>query len=222
MDAFYQDKSVGYFSSVRREIIGFLPNCESKRALDVGCGEGATLAWLKSQGRCKETWGIEFHPPAADKAREVLDNLICVDIERAFPDIPPGSFDLILCLDVLEHLQDPWGMVDRLSKLLAPGGMFLISVPNLRHFPVIKNLLLNARFDYEERGVLDRTHLRFFTAKTAGALMEGAELHEVSVALHPQNIGGWRRVVNSLTFGFFRDFFSWQIIVLGRRPLTSF
>lgn len=217
MKEFYDAKQAGYFSSVRAEALDLCPPF-SKRALDVGCGEGATLAWLKGEGRCEEAWGIENFAPAAEKAGKALDKVMCVDIDTEFPELEEDYFDLILCLDVLEHLRDPWQAVRRLSRALASGGVFLISLPNLRHFPVMKALVLDGCFTYEERGVMDRTHLRFFTQHSAVELLSGAGLKDVSLKLHPDETSGWRSLVGKMMGGRLRDIFAWQLLVTARKP----
>jgi len=77
-----------------------------------------------------------------------------------------------VCNDVLEHLPDPWTVLRQAHGLLNPGGVVVASIPNLRYFPVLKDLVLRGEFEYQRDGVLDRTHLRFFTRKSIGRLFE--------------------------------------------------
>jgi len=162
--------SQDYYGRERREIAPFLPS-SAERVLEIGCGAGGTLRWLKQTGLARQTLGIEYVPEAARKAAEVADMVRCGDIEAT--GIPyDGEFDVILCLDVLEHLRDPWGVVRQIRQRLKPGGTLIVSVPNARHHSVTLPLLLKGEFRYQDAGILDRTHLRFFTRESARELLE--------------------------------------------------
>ena len=143
-------------------------------ALDVGCSGGALGAYLKSQCGYREVVGIEYSGRAAENARKYLDDVYVGDACRI--DLPQryfGHFDLIVYADVLEHLVDPWGVIERHKHYLKSEGYMLASIPNLRNLFVILQLLLG-RFDYTELGLLDRTHIRFFTAETAQEMFSRA------------------------------------------------
>jgi 2-polyprenyl-3-methyl-5-hydroxy-6-metoxy-1,4-benzoquinol methylase len=158
-----------YYGFVRQEIAPMLPK-QAPRVLEVGCGQGATLAWLKATGRCQEAIGLEYNHEASEIARTHLDHVIEADAEQF--DLPTlGQFDLILCLDVLEHLRDPWQMLRKLKQQLHPQGHIIISVPNIRHHSILLPLLFRGQWQYQAAGILDRTHLRFFTQETAQDLL---------------------------------------------------
>ena len=210
------DKPALYYDNVRREIAALLPPL-SERVLDIGCGSGATLRWLKDNGRCGVGIGVEMVESAAALARERLDAVFVGDanvlIETAFA---PQSFDLVLCLDVLEHLVDPWQFVGKVQRLVKPGGLIVTSLPNVRHLRVLLPLLLAGRWRYESAGILDRTHLRFFTRESALELMAGSGLQVVQ----------WRRrlppwhskagLLNLATLGLARDFVTMSYLVASR------
>lgn len=216
MSTLYDDKSPEYYNSVRNEILPLLPTAPQK-VLEIGCGTGATLAWLKEVKGCLETTGIELVPQAAEMARAVVDHLIVADIEDDKIFLPESSFDLIICLDVLEHLHDPWRVLRSLVCSLSAGGSVVVSLPNLRYLTVMSDLLVRGRFEYEEVGILDRTHLRFFSRKGAVKLLESSGLGDVRVVLHPDKVNGKMKLANILTFGYFRDMFSWQLLLAGRK-----
>jgi 2-polyprenyl-3-methyl-5-hydroxy-6-metoxy-1,4-benzoquinol methylase len=133
-----------------------------KRILDVGTADGYLGALLKREGHM--VVGVERDPVLAEKARAYYDRFHLGDIEEF--DFPYRSeFDAILFADVLEHLRDPSAVLSRALSALKPGGEILISVPNVANFTVRLGLLFGL-FNYAERGILDRTHLRFFTLTT--------------------------------------------------------
>ena len=97
----------------------------------------------------------------------MIDRFFKLDIEKELPDIAESSIDLLLCLDVLEHLVNPWEAMRRLDRLLKPGGTLIVSLPNLRNYHIIAALAFRGQFTYTDSGTLDRTHLRFFTRSSA-------------------------------------------------------
>jgi SAM-dependent methyltransferase len=157
-----------YYNTARREILPVLP-AKVARLLDLGCGMGATVALVKEARNVEWAAGVEIDAGAADAAREVCDRVWVLDAgrERFEADIPEASLDLVLALDILEHLADPWGMVKRLSPLVARGGRLIISVPNIRNWKFLWHLAAHGDFHYADAGILDRTHLRFFVKATA-------------------------------------------------------
>ena len=170
MNKTYQDKKLDYFSAARSEILDLVPE-DVNRVLEIGCGYGQTLLMLKEKNLCKETVGIELVESVASEASKNVDRIYALNVEKSELPSELGEFDLILLLDVLEHLVDPWGILLKLkSNYLSEKGKFIISLPNARHFGLVLPLL-SGSFDYVESGILDKTHLRFFTKKSAVALM---------------------------------------------------
>jgi 2-polyprenyl-3-methyl-5-hydroxy-6-metoxy-1,4-benzoquinol methylase len=206
-----------YFATARTEIEPHLP-ARVTRMLDLGCGEGATTAFVKAKRDVQWAGGIEIMPDAGRAAEAVCDRVWVGNIETMRPDdeIAPGSLDLILCLDVLEHLADPWSVVQRLSPLLAPGGRLIVSVPNIRNWKFIWRLLTRADFNYTKAGLLDRTHLRFFVRHTAAALATSGGLTLVAaVNAHPWPISDGRGILSKLTFGRLDDLMIKQFMVVA-------
>lgn len=156
---------------------------KGKRVLDVGCSTGE-LARLLVQNGCTVV-GIEYDPEAAAKAREVCESVVVGDIE-VLKDLPfrPKEFDHILFMDVLEHLRDPGLVLSRLRPFLKNDGTVICSIPNVANLSV-RIRLLTGHWDYDEYGILDKTHLRFFTRRTAVALVNGAGLKVESVGVTP-------------------------------------
>src|SRR4029077_19068128 len=176
-----------YFATARSEILPFLP-AKVSRILDLGCGTGATVALVKKERAVAWAGGRQLDAAAAEEARAHCDKVFVGDaatqgFER---EIAPASLDLVLCLDVLEHLADPWATVRRLSPLLAPSGRLILSVPNIRTRKLLWRLPSKGDFRYRDAGVLDRTHLRFFVRDTAIELATCGGLALVTAAnAHP-------------------------------------
>ena len=171
-----------YYRAVRSDILPLL-SPQGKRILDVGCGEGATGKALKDAGAC-EVAGVEYVPAAARAAAEILDSVVAGDVCTADLPFPPGHFDIILCLDVLEHLAMPRLALARLVPLLAPDGEMIISLPNIRYIGTLKQLVWDADWPEEPSGVFDGTHLRWFTLKSTRRLLGGAGLEIVETVRH--------------------------------------
>lgn len=151
-----------YYRNERPEIADLVPP-SARRVLEVGCAAGALGRRLKRRGPC-EVVGIEVHRPAAEVARQHLDRVLEIDLDTA--DALPedlGTFDCVVCADVLEHLRDPERALRMLRRHLAPTGALIASIPNVRHAAVLLPLLVAGRWQYQDEGILDRTHLRFFT-----------------------------------------------------------
>jgi GT2 family glycosyltransferase/2-polyprenyl-3-methyl-5-hydroxy-6-metoxy-1,4-benzoquinol methylase len=171
-------KADNYYDYQRPEVLEMVPVSATK-ILDIGCGAG----WLGKQIKRRQNavvWGIEIIESAAKLALERLDRVWNSSVEQALDDIPPRSLDCIILADVLEHLIDPWSTLVRLREKLVDGGTVVASIPNVQHWSVLKNLL-EGSWTYAYEGLLDRTHLRFFTRKSARALFENAGLKIIKV-----------------------------------------
>lgn len=147
--------------------------------LDVGCAAGGNADALRAMGATRIA-GIEADAGFAAVARARLDEVVVGSVEDELP-WPAGSFDTVLCYDVLEHLRDPWTTVARLRELLRPGGRAHIALPNARHTSLWLPLALRGRFAYAPEGILDVTHLRFFARRDAEDLVREAGLELLAV-----------------------------------------
>ncbi|MFO1186414.1 MAG: methyltransferase domain-containing protein [Alphaproteobacteria bacterium] len=128
-----------------------------------------------------------------------------------------GPFDCILCLDVLEHLVDPWRVVGALHGQLAPGGVIVASIPNVQHHSVVRALMTGGwRYD-PEGGLLDETHLRFFTRSTAIELMTSSGLRLDAVDWTGLGPGGKSGLIDRMTFGTLRGFLVYQYLIRVKR-----
>lgn len=149
----------GYYEHARPEVQAMVP-ADARHVLDVGCGAGRLGAALRAAGR--RVIGIELDPVQAARARTCLDHVLVGDVETMDLPFSPGTFDCIVCADVLEHLRNPWQFLARCRGLLTPDGALVVSIPNIQFVGVLGELA-QGRFTYRAAGILDRTHLRFFT-----------------------------------------------------------
>ncbi|WP_196140373.1 bifunctional 2-polyprenyl-6-hydroxyphenol methylase/3-demethylubiquinol 3-O-methyltransferase UbiG [Aliikangiella sp. G2MR2-5] len=168
----YQKKTTTYANS-RPEMLTFAP-AHCNKVLDVGCGEGNFAVTLKTQKNC-EVWGVDINQPASDSAAHHLDKILCVDLTENMDVIPDNYFDVIYFNDVLEHLPNPARLLKDIRKKLVPNGVVIASIPNVRHFSVLLMLLRDKDFKYEQAGIMDETHLRFFTRKSIMRLFEESD-----------------------------------------------
>ncbi|MBA2281278.1 MAG: methyltransferase domain-containing protein, partial [Acidimicrobiia bacterium] len=168
-----------YVDVDRSEMIPFVP-VGARRVLDVGCGYGAFGAALKAARPDIVVWGIEPAVEPAGHAASRLDQVVV----GSYPDdlSPEERFDCIVFNDVLEHVVDPWAVLQRTLPHLRPGGRVVASVPNVRHWSVIWSLARAGRWTYRDAGILDRTHLRFFTRSTMIELFADSGYHVEQVA----------------------------------------
>ena len=144
-----------------------------KRVLDIGCATGY-LARLLSKQDCTVV-GIDINAEAVEAAREHCEQAICADVEAAPLStlVSEKSFDVVVCGDVLEHLTNPGRLLEEIRSVLDDDGYVVASFPNVAH-GAVRLALVNGQFDYQEEGLLDDTHLRFFTLKSVDELLLGA------------------------------------------------
>jgi 2-polyprenyl-3-methyl-5-hydroxy-6-metoxy-1,4-benzoquinol methylase len=162
-------------------ILARLGEGRGRRALDVGAADGFLAERLTAQG-----WSVtalERDPELAARARGRCKEVVVADLEAA-PPLLHGPFEAVVYGDVLEHLRDPRAALVALDQTLAPGGTVIVSVPNVAHLWV-RLSLLSGRFDYADRGILDRTHLRFFTRRSLIELLRSAGLAIAELAMTP-------------------------------------
>jgi SAM-dependent methyltransferase len=197
-----------YYAHTRLELVALLDGVP-QTVLEVGCGRGNTLRHLKERG-ARETFGIELNSSVAEDAIDQVDHVAVGDVESMPWPFPGARFDCIILGDVLEHLRDPWGVVETLKDSLYQGGQIVASLPNVRFYGVSIPLLLGGKWTYTEAGILDRTHLRFFTRRTAIQLFAqaGLEVRHVGSTYGPK-----RRLFNLLTVGIFRNLLARQHLI---------
>jgi 2-polyprenyl-3-methyl-5-hydroxy-6-metoxy-1,4-benzoquinol methylase len=198
------DKPRSYFAQARPELVAQLP-ARLGRVLDVGCGSGGVGRAIRD--RTAFLAGIELDADAAAEAREVYDQVLHGRVEDVL-EAADGPFDAILAYDLLEHLVDPEKVLGRLHGVAAPGALLHVSVPNARHWTLVRDLVVRGTFGYTESGHRDRTHLRWLTRRDLADLLEESGWH-VDRTLHaPLTRAG--RALDGATGGRSSEFLVYQ------------
>jgi 2-polyprenyl-3-methyl-5-hydroxy-6-metoxy-1,4-benzoquinol methylase len=207
-------KVAGYYASDRSDFLDWVGG-EFARVLDIGCGAGPNAPWYRRHGASMIV-GVEVDPPSAAQAALVYDRVVCEGVETAVRALE-GTFDLIVCADVLEHLVDPWSVVDDLRRVASDGTVLAISMPNIRFLPAILRIAFGRGFAYEDEGIFDSTHLRFFTRRDAELMLRrGGWLPERWGAAPFGRLGSVRRLAQRLTRGRSDEWLAGQLYVIGR------
>lgn len=193
----------------------------ARSLLDVGCGTGNGFAGLRRRG--VRVVGIDHDPSVVAQAARVLDDAIVLDIDAGeWPPALAGAFDVVAFADCLEHLRNPWAVLRSARTLLAPGGVVIASIPNVRQARVIARLVLG-RWDYVDGpGIMSNSHLRFFTERTALDLFEIAGYADVR-CWYPRRTFHLRqpeRTLNTLTAGRFAGLL-YNSLTLSGRPAAA-
>jgi 2-polyprenyl-3-methyl-5-hydroxy-6-metoxy-1,4-benzoquinol methylase len=208
-------KPAGYYGENRADLVAMLPR-PIGRALDIGCGEGAVGRELLAQG-ATSVHGVEIFPEAAAVAQEAYAGVAVAPVEVALTeDELPREFDTILCYDVLEHLADPALILGLLRERAAPGAHLHVSVPNARHFGLMKDLVVRGTFGYTDYGHRDRTHLRWFTRRDIEAVVQDAGWTIEKSSNNP--FRGRDEPFNKATRGKLREFIAiqWNVLAVAR------
>lgn len=206
-----------YYAGTRPELRPFIP--AHHRVLEVGCGRGGFRSNLAPDA---EVWGIEMVPDVAQQARGVLHRVLVGRFADVEAQLPQSYFDLVICNDVIEHMPDDREFLLSLRRYIAPGGSLMGSIPNMRHWPVLRGLVLNKEWEYVEQGILDRTHLRFYTVKSFPRLLEETGYTVVRFAGINRAIKLWTRRFLSLFFwNWASDLFYIQFAFVARPKTTA-
>jgi len=185
-------------------ILARLGEGRGRCALDVGAADGFLAERLTARGW--RVTAVEGDHELAGQARSKCAEVVVADLEQPIPSLP-GPFDAVIFGDVLEHLSDPLSVLRAIAAHAAPRGIVIVSVPNVAHLWIRLSLLLG-RFAYQDRGILDRSHLRFFTRRTFRALLAEAHLSVLELVATPMPLplvvpprwhGRWLGLAHSLS-----------------------
>ena len=209
-------KNLGpYYEFARPEMIEFVPKT-AERVLEVGCGSGGFGSLLKLQRPGVEVWGLEPNDEAASRAAERLDCVICDVLHPSIPRLDGQLFDCVVFNDVLEHLARPESALDDVKKYLTDQGVVVASIPNILHFYQISSILIEQDWKYQDSGILDNTHLRFFTKKSIIRLFEQSGYRLLDIKGIYESFGLKYRILNLLTFNHLRDWRYVQFAVVAK------
>ncbi len=204
---------MSYFDLERRELLKFLPDT-IEIMLDVGCGEGKFGALVKRKKNCL-VYGIEPDFEAFQVANNNLDHVENGFFETSVKKINL-KFDLIVFNDVLEHMVDPWNTLKLARGYLKPGGQVQISLPNFLHFYNIVKILKTKDWEYTSQGILDRTHLRFFTKKSIERFLSEAGYNiDLIEGINPIKSRGFS-LINFFSLGYYHEMKFTQFVVVAK------
>jgi 2-polyprenyl-3-methyl-5-hydroxy-6-metoxy-1,4-benzoquinol methylase len=179
-NAAYNNKNKLYYSWVRWDIIGIIPEGNHK-ILDVGCGAGNTLIKLKESHKAQEIYGIELNEEIVQEHIKDINHVFVGDIEQIEPPFPEDFFDYIIFADVFEHLTEPEKVLKKYTKYLNKNGVIIASIPNIKHYSILFDLIVRDKFEYKDAGIMDRTHLRFFTRKEIINMFERVNMRVTTI-----------------------------------------
>jgi 2-polyprenyl-3-methyl-5-hydroxy-6-metoxy-1,4-benzoquinol methylase len=219
----YQPKEDDPYSS-HSIILRLAGEGQGKRLLDVGSAQGMLAQRFRERGFAVTC--IEAEASLAALGCDKCDKMIVADLDESVPQLKE-RFDVIVCGDILEHLRNPSAVLVELNRCLTTDGRVIVSVPNVAHLFVRMNLLCG-RFEYMERGILDRTHLRFFTRKTFRHLLDEAGLVVEQMLTTPVPLllvlaahrdRAWLRalhVINAIVARSWPTMFGYQFVAVAR------
>lgn len=182
--------------------------------LDLGCGTGVFGRRLKEENKVHELIGVEIFEEAAEKAARHYQKVYQGDIEQLNLSYE-NYFDYVICGDIIEHLKDPWAILGRIKGWLKIGGHVLVSIPNVRYWRVLRDLVFRGDWEYRDAGIMDRTHLRFFTKKSFLKMMAETGFHIAYSGFLTYGIK--QNFFNKITLHLFEPFIGTEIIVLGKK-----
>ena len=211
-------ETAAYYSKVR-EVFFHKIEKGNNTILEFGCAEGRTGAAIKKAALAEYYVGVDIHQASIDIAITLLDEAICANLDDFdFSKLGSNRFDYVICGDVLEHLYDPWNAVSEIFGLIKPDGKLIITLPNTRHYSVSGSLFFKGEWRYCDAGILDRTHIRFFTKDTLKNLFSNEQYKLCGI--EPLFWGRRDSLINNMTLGIFEGLLAPQwLLVLSKRDV---
>ena len=207
-------KNDQYYQGVRTDLIELAPSINGA-VFEIGCAEGNTLEYLRSKFNCTVA-GVDYCDSAVNTAQAKGLNVRKCDLNKEPLPFLETEFDYILVGDVLEHLYDPWQILKDLSLRLKDNGRLLISIPNVKHYYILRDLILKDQWEYQESGLLDITHVRFFTLTSIKKLIEesGLEIDNLKYSFSSSPKMRW---LNKFLFGKLDSYLAFHILVCAKK-----
>jgi len=206
-----EKSELAYALIERSEMVDFLPS-EYSKVLEIGCNEGGFRQFVSKP--C-EYWGVEPFEEAANVAKTKIDKVLVGFYDKVADEIPNNYFDLVIANDVIEHMEQPWNFLQSIKRKITVNSSIVLSIPNVRYYENLKKLLLYKDWEYENCGILDITHLRFFTEKSIIRLLSenGYQIEKIQ-GINPVRIRKRRLPIYYLVkfmFGFDIEFLQFGI-----------
>ncbi len=216
---YLNNKPEGYYDNDRLEMLKYLPG-NVKKTLEFGCGSGGFSELVKDKFQA-ETWAVEIDEKSAKMAEKKLHKVINSDANEAIDKLPDHYFDCIIFFDVLEHLLDPNSLLLSMKKKLTKDGVILASIPNIRYYRTFSDLVIHGNWDYKDHGILDRTHLRFFTYKSLVKLFDKLSFDILLInGMHPTSSRSYK-ILNMIFMGALWDIRYKHFVVVAKPKLES-
>jgi 2-polyprenyl-3-methyl-5-hydroxy-6-metoxy-1,4-benzoquinol methylase len=216
----YNEKASNYFSNIRNDLTSLIKADENGlKILEVGAAYGETLYYLKNNGVASYAVGIDIFEDKSNKQNyKEIDRFIFGNIEELELSEFHNHFDIILLPDVLEHLIEPKAVLDKLKKCLNQNGKIIVSMPNIRHYSAVYKIFVKGDFSYEESGIFDYTHMRFYCRKNIKALLEssGYKVLKQQSSINSYKGKSMSKILNKITFRIFEEFFSYQYFFVAK------
>lgn len=210
----YIDENDSYYTQNKEYLYDLVldgPNV----VMDLGCASGRLGQKLLQLNKAVELVGVELFEPAAREAMKYYKSVHVGDIEELSLDYN-SYFDIVICGDVLEHLKEPYKIIGKIHCWLKKGGLIICSVPNVRYWRILRDLIFRGKWDYTSEGIMDQTHLRFFTARSFKKNLTEAsfviEREDMRIAVGPK-----QKAFNRLTCGVFKEFLGIQMLISARK-----
>lgn len=207
----------GYRDNARPEVMALLPPLRpGLKVLEIGCGEGNFCTQIDDAA---EIWGVEPYPPSAEIARQRMHTVLAAMFDEVKAQLPRHHFDLVICNDVIEHMTDHDSFLSEIVDYMSEDSLLVGSLPNVRYHENLYNLLVRRDWEYQDWGVLDRTHFRFFTFGSARRALERAGFEVILMrGLNPYRIRG--KTWNSMLRRAFA--YGSRLLTLGHAGDTKF
>lgn len=199
-----------YFDNPRPDFVDFIAKActnlipQQSKLLEIGCGAGANHQLYRSLGY-ETIHGVEFHPEMAEVAKSRFDHVFAGPIEKFDP--MEIKYNVVVAGDILEHLVNPWDILRRIRTWTTEDSYLGISVPNVQHWHIIKGLLYG-RWDYVDSGILDRTHLRFFTNHSFRKILTSSGWKPIAHGINP--LSKSEKFAMAVSFGRFSSYVATQ------------
>ena len=217
----YEEKGKGYFSNIRIDLINLIDsNRKNLKILEIGAAYGETLFYLKQNNIAIEVVGVDLFEDVSNKENyKKTDRFIFGNIEHIDLKEYNNYFDIILLPDVLEHLIEPKLVLKKTKNYLKEEGQIILSMPNIRHYSALNKIFFKGDFRYEESGIFDYTHMRFYCKKNIAELLQSSGYKVEKTQSSIVNFQGFSisKIINRMTLRLFEEFFSYQYFFVATK-----